>query len=179
MASKSAPDKKLVELAFHIKPLLEAANGDLHFIKSPDLYRDLLLESEAKTGAAAKSLRKLTDVKMELPLGLRDMHFPTAAQVLSQLPKRYHKMASAYSVKVTDGFLSGEDGYVNAVATLYKGPLPASVKNETVVAMGKKFRPGGVKKAPVFNALAAVTAEKPIAVMRPLVFKKPEGPQQP
>lgn len=176
MASKAAPDKKLVDLAFRIKPVLHGMGDELHFIKSPDLYRDLLLESEVKFGPAAKSLKRLTEVKLELPIGMYDSHFPTAAQVLSQLPKRYHRLATAYSVEVTDGFLSGDEGYVRATATLYKGPLPASVRNETVVAMGKKFRqPGAVR--PAFNPVAAVTAEKPIAVMKPLVFRKPEGPQ--
>ncbi|MEZ0262448.1 MAG: hypothetical protein ACAH80_15695 [Alphaproteobacteria bacterium] len=176
MPAKGTPDKKLVDLAFRIKPLLEVADGDLHFIKSPDLYRNLLLIDDVTPGVAALRLKPLTELKVELPVGMYDMHFPTAAQVLSQLPKRYHKIASAYSVRVTDGFLSGEEGYVNATVTLYKGPLPKSVSGETVVAMGKKFV---VPKAaaPAFNPVAAVTAEKPIAVMKPLVFKKPEGPQ--
>lgn len=175
MPSKGVPDKKLVELAFRIKPLAESGSGDLHFIKSPDLYRDLL-NSSAKTGPAARNLKRLTEIKVELPVGMRDLNFPTAAQVLSQLPKRFHKTASAYTVEVTDGFLSGEEGYVNARVTLYKGQLPKAVSGETVVAMGQKFRhPSALK--PAFSPAAAVAAEKPITVMRPLTFKKPEGPQ--
>jgi hypothetical protein len=176
MASKATPDKKLVDLAFRIKPVVPGVGDELHFIKSPDLYRDLLLEDDVKLGPVAKSLKRVTEVKLELPIGMYDAHFPTAAQVLSQLPKRYHRLATAYSVKVTEGFLSGDEGYVRATATLYKGLLPKSVSNETVIAMGRKFRQPGVAK-PAFNAVAAVTAEKPIAVMKPLVFKKPEGPQ--
>lgn len=176
MPAKGTPDQKIVKLAFNIKPVMAGVGDELHFIKSPDLYRDLLLESEVKLGPAAKNLKRVTEVELELPIGMYDSHFPTAAQVLSQLPKRYHKTVSAYSVQVTDGFLSGDEGYVRAKATLYKGPLPKSVSGETVVAMGKKF---AVPKAaaPAFNPVAAVTAEKPIAVMKPLVFRKPEGPQ--
>ena len=130
MPAKGTPDKKIVTLAFNIKPVMAGAGNELHFIKSPDLYRDLLHEDEVKLGVAAKNLKRITELKVELPLGLRDMHFPTAAQVLSQLPKRYHKMATAYTVKVTDGYLSGEEGYVNATVTLYKGLLPKSVSDE-------------------------------------------------
>jgi hypothetical protein len=178
MPSKGTPDKKIVKLAFSIKPVMAGAGDDLHFIKSPDLYRALLLEGEVKTGLPARSLKRITEVDLELPIGMYDAHFPTAAQVLSQLPKRFHKIATAYSVKVTDGFLSGDEGYVRARATLYKGLLPKAVSDETVVAMGQKFKQPPAAK-PVFDAVAAVTAKQPIAVMKPLVFKKPEGPPQP
>jgi hypothetical protein len=175
MPSKPAPDRKLVELAFRIKPLMKDGDGMLHFIKSPDIYR-IPLDSDITQGSAARQMKRLTELKVELPVGMYDLRFPTVAQVLSQLPKRYHKTATAYTVAVNDGFLSGEEGCVNATVTLYKGALPKTVAEETITAMGQKFRhPSTVK--PVFNPAAAVTAEKPITVMKPLTFKKPDGPQ--
>jgi hypothetical protein len=177
MAARKEPDQKLVSLAFRIKPVMEGPDGALHFIKPADIYRAELQADTVKLIAAPGELEELRQVRMELPAGLRSFFGPTAAQALSNIPKDLVRKATAFRIEIDPGAYSGEEGYVNATATFYKGKLPKAVQEQPVIAMGKRFSaPDGTGTKTQFNPAAHPMAlKKDIAVLKPLVFKKPQA----
>ena len=178
MATKRAPEKKLVNLAFSIKPVVSGKGDAVHFVKPVDIYRTELGDAKKLQKA---DLEEIDTVKMELPAGLRSFFGPTVAQALSQLSKARQKEATAFKIEIDPGYYSGEEGYVNATCTLYKGTLPEDIKSQPVIAMGETFTaplPPRPRKA--FTQAASVETTQDIPVMKPLALKKPDsGPPAP
>jgi hypothetical protein len=96
-------------------------------------------------------------------------------QVLDQLPVALRKKASGYTVVIKEGLYSGEDMTIPARVVVYGGKLPDSIKAQPVIAQGRKYAAPIPTKAQVQFLESAQTA-KPVAIMKPLAFKKPDAP---
>lgn len=176
MAKPKAPDKRIVNLAFRIKPLVTDEDGDPHFIKPVDIYTAKLDDGEKiKLLKDTCPLRKMgRSIRVEVPAGLREIYGPTIAQALEELPADLRRRASGFTIRINDGMYSGEDMSVPATVTLYEGKLPKSIKDQPVIARGQKFAaPIESKPRKQFNVSAETQA--PVTVMRPLVLKKPDN----
>jgi hypothetical protein len=180
MAPKRGPAKKLVNLAFRLKPVIAGKGGDLHFIAPVDMYDEELHDRRQEAGKAA-GLEEIKQVRLELPAGLRSFFGPTIAQVLSQLPRGMAQKASAFKIELDPGYYSGEEGYVNATATFYKGALPQQIKDQPVIARGETFTaPIPSKPRKKFAEAAApaplVATVRDIQPLKPFVIRKPDEP---
>ena len=176
MSPRQEPERKFVNLAFRIKPLVQDAQGKLHFIKPVDIYTAKLDDADTVTLLKETAqMTRLTDVTIDVPAGLREFYGPTTVQVLDQLPPELRRKAAGFTVAIKDGLYSGEDLTVPARVVVYGGKLPDTVKAQPVVARGRKFAAPLPSKAQEKFMESAQTA-KPVEIMKPLVFKKPDAP---
>lgn len=180
VAASKQPDKRLVNLAFRIKPLVTDEDGDPHFVRPVDIYTAKLDDGDKiKALKDACPLKKMDrQFRVEVPAGLREIYGPTIVQALEELPADLRRRASGFTFTINSGLYSGEDMSVPATITLYEGKLPKSVKDQPVIARGRKFA------APIANKPKAqfnVSAEtrQPVSIMKPLVLKKPEPSSPP
>jgi hypothetical protein len=181
VAASRKPDKRLVNLAFRIKPLVTDEDGDLHFIKPVDIYTAKLDDGDKiKLLKDACPLRKMgRQFHVEVPAGLREFYGPTVVQALEDMPADVRRRASGFTIRINDGMYSGEDMSVPATVTLYEGTLPQSIKDQPVIARGQKFTTPVANKPKTkareqFSSAAAET-QAPVTVMKPLVLKKPDS----
>jgi hypothetical protein len=175
MAAKKGPDKKLVNLAFRIKPLVADAQGEPHFIAPLDIYREEIGDDARLLQKA--DLKEAGEVRVELPAGLRSFFGPTVAQALSEIPKEKLRGITAFTISIDPGMYSGEEGYVNATCRLYQGRLPEEIKTQPVIAMGQRFEPPAPRKR--FEKAASVETMAEVSLLKPLVLRKPPpGPAQ-
>ncbi|MEZ0226804.1 MAG: hypothetical protein ACAH83_19765 [Alphaproteobacteria bacterium] len=176
MATSKQPDKRLVNLAFRIKPLVTDAEGDPYFIRPVDIYTAKLDDGEKikvlKDDCPLKKMGR--QLRVEVPAGLREIYGPTIVQALEELPADLRRRVSGFTFTINSGMYSGEDMSIPATVTLYGGKLPQSVKDQPVIARGKKFTaPIASKPKAQFNA--SVETQAPVNIMKPLVLKKPDN----
>ena len=176
MAAPRKPDKRLVNLAFRVKPLVTDEDGDPHFIRPVDIYTAKLDDGEKiKLLKDACPLRKMGhQFRVEVPAGLREFYGPTVVQALEELPADLRRRASGFTIRINDGMYSGEDMSVPATVTLYEGKLPQSIKDQPVIARGKKFT-APIESKPKAQFNASVETQAPVNIMKPLVLKKPDN----
>jgi hypothetical protein len=173
MAEK--PNRKIVNAAFRLKPVAKDAEGKLHFIKPVDIYTRLDDAGVVKPLKEAWDGQRLGEATIEIPCGLRAIYGPTIAQVLNQLAPEVRRKAKGFTVGIKDGMYSGEDLSIPARVVFYGGRMPEEVKKQPVIAHGKKYA------APLLSEkqlqfIAAVQTAKPVAVMKPIAFRKPDAP---
>ena len=177
MSPGKEPERKFVNLAFRLKPLIADANRELHFIRPVDIYTGKLDDADTVKllKETWKPSQRLGEVTIDVPCGLREFYGPTAVQVLDQLPPDLRKKAAGYTVVIKEGMYSGEDMTIPARVVLYAGKLPDAVKAQPVIARGQKFAAPLPSPAQIEFAAKAQTA-KPVQIMKPLAFKKPDIP---
>jgi hypothetical protein len=181
VAARKQPDKRLVNLAFCVKPLVTDAKGNPHFIKPVDIYTVKLDDSEKINLLKEKSSLSPMghSIRVEVPAGLREIYGPTIVQALQELPANLRRRASGFTFTINDGMYSGEDMTVPATIALYEGKLPQSIKDQPVIARGQKFAApiGNKPKTKVQEQFGSAVAETqaPVTVMKPLVLKKPDS----
>lgn len=176
MSPRQEPERKFVNLAFRIKPLVKDATGALHFIKPVDIYNAKLDDAETvKSLKETAQMTRLTEVSIDVPAGLREFYGPTTVQVLDQLPPDLRRKAAGFTVAIKEGLYSGEDMTVPARVVVYRGKLPDAVKAQPVMAYGKKFA-APVPSAAQLQFIESAQTAKPVQVMKPISFKKPDMP---
>ncbi|TAL36484.1 MAG: hypothetical protein EPN97_06315, partial [Alphaproteobacteria bacterium] len=102
MAAPRKPDKRLVNLAFRIKPLVTDEDGDPHFIRPVDIYAAKLDDGEKiRLLKDACPLRKMgRQFRVEIPAGLREIYGPTVVQALEELPADLRRRASGFTIRI-------------------------------------------------------------------------------
>lgn len=153
MARKNEPwdipaldDAELLSRAFRIKQVRKASDGDLHFIASPHLDRTAP-DQGADVDAPhvlekAKGLKLLATVTTIHRVIAPAFFMPSVKDVLAQAPAAYLDQITAYSIEMDESKPSADrPNHHRAVTKFYTGKLPDHIAGQSVILMGKSYRP--------------------------------------